>query len=36
MDSAEPLVLEVNANCGVSFNTKEFTSTMGEVCLIIW
>jgi D-alanine-D-alanine ligase-like ATP-grasp enzyme len=31
MDDDSPFVLEVNANCGVSFNPNEFTSTMGEV-----
>jgi D-alanine-D-alanine ligase-like ATP-grasp enzyme len=31
MDSEDPIVLEVNANCGISFNPNEFTSTVGEV-----
>jgi hypothetical protein len=39
MDSQNVFVLEVNANCGVSFNVNEFTSTVGEVLLhhnVIW
>ena len=31
MEDAAPWVLEVNANCGVSFNVDEFTSTHGEI-----
>jgi glutathione synthase/RimK-type ligase-like ATP-grasp enzyme len=27
----QTMVLEVNANCGVSFNPQEFTSTTGEI-----
>lgn len=31
MDSNEVFVLEVNANCGVSFNVKESTSSVAEI-----
>jgi hypothetical protein len=34
IESSDPIVLEVNANCGVSFNLNEFTSTVGEVSLL--
>jgi D-alanine-D-alanine ligase-like ATP-grasp enzyme len=30
-DSMNVFVLEVNANCGVSFDPNEFTSTVGEI-----
>ena len=33
MDEKNAFVLEVNGNCGLSFNTAEFTSTVGEVCV---
>jgi D-alanine-D-alanine ligase-like ATP-grasp enzyme len=34
MESKDVYVLEVNANCGVSFNVDEFTSTVSEILRI--